>query len=143
MRHHDQNDATEDEQHQPSPFTETLDILNQRWTLHIVRCLLVGKMRFNEIARSLGINACTLRDRLRQLERSGIVHREVVRAYPPNVEYSLTERGMALHDVFIAIEQWGNVWLIEGTGGKKKRAAKAVKIGPGRATLGERHKVSS
>ena len=119
------------------PLTDTLDILNQRWTLHILRELLSGKKRFNEVARSLGVNACTLRDRLRMLERRGIVHREVVSAFPPNVEYSLTEKGMALHDIFLTIEAWGNRWL------SGEAPAKAVRVSPGRKATKSAGKVSS
>jgi DNA-binding HxlR family transcriptional regulator len=98
---------------QASPVTATLNILNQRWTLHIVRGLLNGKMRFNEMVRGHGINPCTLRDRLRELEKRGIIHRQVISAMPPNVEYSLTDKGMALHEIFVALENWGKTWMTD------------------------------
>jgi DNA-binding HxlR family transcriptional regulator len=116
-----QSETDEEGLRQPGPLTETIELLNLRWTLHILRALLGGKLRFNELVRGLGVNACTLRDRLRLLERKGIVERNVVSAFPPKVEYSLTEKGMALHRVFEAIEEWGTCWLDDGR--RRERSA--------------------
>lgn len=93
------------------PVNATLDLLNQRWNLRIVRSLLAGKKRFNEISRENGINPRTLRDRLRDLEDEGIIHREVISTMPPNVEYSLTAKGMELNDIFEALATWGVKWM--------------------------------
>src|SRR2546423_15678132 len=93
------------------PVKATLNLLNQRWTLHIVRTLLEGKKRFNEIARANGINPRTLRERLRSLEDEGVITRTVVTTIPPNVEYALTEKGLALNCIFEALSQWGARWM--------------------------------
>jgi DNA-binding HxlR family transcriptional regulator len=93
------------------PVNATLDLLNQRWNLRIVRSLLSGKKRFNEIGRENGINPRTLRDRLRDLEEEGIITRLVISTMPPNVEYSLTEKGLALNDIFEALAKWGITWM--------------------------------
>lgn len=93
------------------PVNATLDLLNQRWNLRIVRSLLSGKKRFNEISRENGINPRTLRDRLRDLEDEGIISRFVVSTMPPNVEYSLTEKGLALNHIFEALAEWGIKWM--------------------------------
>jgi len=93
------------------PVNATLDLLNQRWNLRIVRSLLNGKKRFNEIGRENGINPRTLRDRLRDLEDEGVISRFVVSTMPPNVEYSLTEKGLALNSIFEALAQWGVQWM--------------------------------
>jgi DNA-binding HxlR family transcriptional regulator len=93
------------------PINATLDLLNQRWNLHIVRSLLDGKKRFNEISRANGINPRTLRDRLRDLEEEGIISRLVISTMPPNVEYSLTEKGLALNEIFEALAKWGVTWM--------------------------------
>src|SRR5579862_9853025 len=89
----------------------TLDLLNQRWNLRIVRSLLGGKKMFNEISRENGINPRTLRDRLRDLEEEGIIDRFVVSTMPPNVEKSLTEKGLALNCIFEALAEWGVKWM--------------------------------
>jgi DNA-binding HxlR family transcriptional regulator len=93
------------------PVNATLNLLNQRWTLHIVRTLLAGKRRFNEIVRENGINPRTLRERLRALEEEGVVTRTVISAIPPNVEYALTPKGMALNGIFEALAEWGRLWM--------------------------------
>ena len=93
------------------PVNATLNLLNTRWTLHIVRTLLDGKKRFNEIARANGINPRTLRERLRELEEEGVVTRTVITTIPPNVEYELTPKGMALNCIFEALATWGVKWM--------------------------------
>src|SRR5437588_13100525 len=79
------------------PVNATLDLLNQRWNLRIVRTLLAGKKRFNEISRENGINPRTLRDRLRDLEEEGIIHRELISDMPQNMEHRLSEEDTAVH----------------------------------------------
>ncbi len=93
------------------PANAALSLLSERWTLHIVRTLLEGRKRFNEISRALGISPATLRERLRVLEAQEVVVRTVISAMPPNVEYALTEKGMALNGIFEALAQWGRDWM--------------------------------
>jgi DNA-binding HxlR family transcriptional regulator len=93
------------------PTNAVLTLLSGRWTLHIVRALLDGKARFNDIARAQGINPRTLRERLRELEAEGVVTRTVVSEIPPHVEYALTEKGKALNGIFEALAQWGIAWM--------------------------------
>jgi DNA-binding HxlR family transcriptional regulator len=93
------------------PALATLDLLNQRWNLRIVQSLLEGRKRFNEIARANGINPRTLRERLRSLEEEGVISRTVISAIPPNVEYALTEKGMALNCIFESLAAWGRTWM--------------------------------
>jgi DNA-binding HxlR family transcriptional regulator len=93
------------------PTNAVLNLLSGRWTLHIVRTLLDGRARFNEIARARGINPRTLRERLRELEAEGVVTRTVVSEIPPHVEYELTEKGKALNGIFEALAQWGIDWM--------------------------------
>lgn len=93
------------------PVNATLDLLNQRWNLRIVRTLLGGKKRFNEISRLNGINPRTLRDRLKDLEEEGIISRTVISTMPPNVEYCLTDKGRELNCIFEALAEWGTKWM--------------------------------
>src|SRR5438046_3046602 len=96
----------EHDDHAFCPAMATLNLLNQRWTLHIVQSLLGGKKRFNEISRENGINPRTLRERLRALEEEGVISRTVISSIPPNVEYALTEKGMALNCIFLSLSDW-------------------------------------
>ena len=93
------------------PTNAALTLLNGRWTPHIVHTLLRGQTRFNEIAREIGINPRTLRERLRELEQDGVVARRVISMMPPNVEYTLTEMGTSLSPIFAALAAWGMKWI--------------------------------
>ena len=93
------------------PISAALNLLSERWTLHIVRVLLGGTKRFNEIARALGLNPATLRERLRALEEEEVVTRTVLSAMPPHVEYTLTPKGRALNGIFESLAQWGIQWM--------------------------------
>ena len=93
------------------PANAALNLLSERWTLHIVRALLGSKKRFNEIAREIGLNPATLRERLRALEEEEVVTRTVLSAMPPHVEYALTPKGQALNGIFESLAEWGRMWM--------------------------------
>lgn len=93
------------------PISAALNLLSERWTLHIVRVLLGGTKRFNEIARALGLNPATLRERLRALEEEEVVTRTVLSAMPPHVEYALTPKGQALNGIFESLAEWSKTWM--------------------------------
>ncbi|MCW3058552.1 MAG: Transcriptional regulator, HxlR family [Capsulimonas sp.] len=93
------------------PANAALTLLGGRWTMHIVRSLLDGKKRFNEIANEHGINPGTCRDRLRELEEEGVVTRTVISAMPPHVEYMLTPKGEELNGIFEEVARWGRAWM--------------------------------
>lgn len=104
----------EQQAHDPEifcPANAALNLLSERWTLHIVRSLLGQKKRFNEIAREIGLNPATLRERLRALEEEGVVTRTVLGIMPPHVEYALTEKGQALNGIFEALADWARTWM--------------------------------
>jgi len=86
------------------PISRALDVLGERWTLLIVRDLLVGTTRFNDLARGLpGLSRSLLTKRLRQLERAGIVERL-------DGEYLLTEAGRGLEPIVFGLGEWGALW---------------------------------
>lgn len=94
------------------PVVATMDLLGQKWTLHVLRVLVDGKKRFNELAHALGgVNSRTLRKRLMALEAEGILLRRVVSNIPPWVEYELTEKGRTLNTVIEAVDRWGRRWV--------------------------------
>ncbi|MBM3947401.1 MAG: helix-turn-helix transcriptional regulator [SAR202 cluster bacterium] len=95
------------------PVASTLDLLHGKWTLHILRELMTGRKRFNELSRALGsVSSRTLCARLRALEAEGLVTREIKHSIPPWVEYELTERGRALNVVIGAIAEWGQTYMV-------------------------------
>jgi DNA-binding HxlR family transcriptional regulator len=90
------------------PVSKATEILCQRWTLLILRELLVGSSRFNEIRR--GVPTCSpalLSKRLKELELAGVVVRSVTEDGPV---YSLTEAGLELFPVVQGLGVWGQRW---------------------------------
>ena len=92
------------------PVARASEILADRWTPLIVRELVLGSHRFNEIERGLpGISRSLLSSRLRDLEDSGVVER-LPRAQSTMTEYHLSEAGRELKAVIEALGAWGVRW---------------------------------
>lgn len=92
-------------------FDKAMGILSQRWTGLILYQLLSGPQRFCTIESSVGVSGRVLSERLKDLENEGIVKREVFPETPVRIEYSLTEKGLALEPVMKEIEKWAQNWL--------------------------------
>ena len=95
------------------PVTLASDIVGDRWTLLLLRELLHGSTRFNDLARGLpGISRSLLVQRLRHLERRGIVE-----LWPSSTgrgnEYHLTPAGKDLDGVIAALGQWAVEWMFD------------------------------
>jgi DNA-binding HxlR family transcriptional regulator len=87
-------------------LTRGADLLGGRWTLPLVRDLLLGAARFGELQAAFpGISTAQLTARLRELEAAGIVHREVGEAH--GIRYALTPWGRELEPVITALGRWG------------------------------------
>ena len=90
------------------PVEYTASIIGNKWKIIILRDLLTGTKRYNELTRSVvGISAKVLTENLRDLERDGIVKRKVYPVVPPKVEYSLTDKGLELKDVLECMRLFG------------------------------------
>lgn len=88
-------------------LTAGVGLLQEKWVLLIVRVLLSGPLGFNDMARNAGdVNSTTLAQRLATLEKAGIVKKTVQSVMPPKTSYELTETGLALKPVIVAIEEW-------------------------------------
>jgi DNA-binding HxlR family transcriptional regulator len=93
---------------QQCPAERTLDIIGGRWKVLILWQLFQGEKRFSELFRALnGITQKMLTQQLRELEKDGIVHRQVYPQVPPKVEYSLTPLGESLRPVVDGMCEWG------------------------------------
>lgn len=87
---------------------DAMKVLQGKWTLQIVRTLLLGPRGFNELARAVGgCNPATLSKRLDELVELGVVTKRVESTMPPRTCYTLTRAGRALDGVVTAIERWG------------------------------------
>ena len=97
------------------PISPVVDLVFSRWTTPILWALNEsGLLRFVELERRLGgITAKVLTQRLRQLERDGLVRRHYHPEVPPRVEYEITELGRSLSTVFAALGQWSAAHLPE------------------------------
>ena len=90
----------------------TLTLIGDKWKVLVLRDLMPGTKRFSELRKSVGdVSQKVLAAQLRDMEKSGLVHREVYAEVPPRVEYSLTEKGTDLLPIFYAISQWGMKYI--------------------------------
>jgi DNA-binding HxlR family transcriptional regulator len=89
-----------------------IELLGQRWVGAIVRVLVAGPARFNEILAAVpGLSDRLLTERLRELERQGIVSRSVSIERPVRVTYELTECGRSLDAILASIADWAERWV--------------------------------
>ncbi len=101
--------------HEPAfcPVQAAIDLLQEKWTLHIIRGLLDGPRGFNELARAAGgCNPATLSQRLERLVEMGIVEKTIQSHMPPRTSYALTRSGQELKRVIDAIERWARRYLV-------------------------------
>lgn len=90
------------------PVATTVRLIGNKWKLLIIRDLLEGAQRFNELHRSLdGISQKVLTDSLRSMENDGIIIRTVYPEVPPRVEYALSPLGETMRPVLDAMKEWG------------------------------------
>ena len=86
------------------PVTRAVEVLGERWSLLILRDMIVGATRFNDLARgNPGLSRTLLSKRLRQLERAGIIEHV-------DDEYLLTTAGRDLEGIVMGLGQWGARW---------------------------------
>jgi DNA-binding HxlR family transcriptional regulator len=93
------------------PVAKAMEVLDERWTLLVVRELLAGSTRFNELRRgNPRMSPALLSKRLRSLERAGVVRREMVGAH---ASYTLTQSGEELREIVMTLGAWGTRWIGE------------------------------
>jgi DNA-binding HxlR family transcriptional regulator len=97
------------------PLARALDVIGERWTLVIVQELLKQPRRYSALLDRLpGIGTSVLADRLRRLERAGVMTREPG-AVGAGVLYTLTARGRELDEAMRALRRWGVSFLADPT----------------------------
>jgi DNA-binding HxlR family transcriptional regulator len=110
------------------PVETTLAVIGGLWKVLILRELLGGTKRFNELHRALaGVTHRTLTQQLRELEAHRVIRRKVYRQVPPKVEYSLTPLGETLKPVLDAMHQWGEKYPHGLTGKKGQQSLQPVR----------------
>lgn len=94
------------------PVRRTMSIVGGKWRLLIIKSLMDGPIRFNELKRQTGkVSQRLLTAQLRALEEEGLVSRKILNVMPPHVEYSLTTQGLSLQGVIEALAKWGEVQI--------------------------------
>jgi DNA-binding HxlR family transcriptional regulator len=90
------------------PVEATLDVIGGKWKALILFHLRDGVLRFGQLRRKIpDVSERMLAQQLRELERQGVVHREVYREVPPRVEYWLTDYGKTLRPLTELMCRWG------------------------------------
>jgi DNA-binding HxlR family transcriptional regulator len=89
-------------------IARSLELVGERWTLLIVREAFLGTQRFDHFQRRLGIARNVLQTRLERLTEAGILRRERYQERPERFDYKLTEKGLDLWPVIVALLQWGD-----------------------------------
>ncbi|MEU9414299.1 winged helix-turn-helix transcriptional regulator [Streptomyces sp. NPDC051000] len=95
-------------------IAQALDVVGDWWTLLVVRDAARGVHRFEEFQRELGVSRKVLTERLKLLVEAGVLTREPYQERPVRHEYRLTPRGRGLLPVLVALQDWGDTWVLGG-----------------------------
>lgn len=98
-------------------FEAAFCILGKRWNGLLIQVLLSGPKRFKDISALIPtMSDKMLSERMKDMEAAGIVVRNVYPETPVRIEYTLTDKGLALQPVMEAIGQWAEQWVTESVG---------------------------
>jgi DNA-binding HxlR family transcriptional regulator len=95
-------------ENQTCSIAATLDVVGERWSLLIVRNVMLGLRRFEEMQQNLGIARNVLQSRLSGLVEQGVLERRAYQERPARYEYRLTDKGLDLWPTIVALMQWGD-----------------------------------
>ncbi len=98
----------EDLAHEPCSVARSVAVIGDRWTLMILRDCFLGVRRFEAFQERLGISRTIIADRLKHLTEEGVLRRVAYQEHPVRHEYRLTDKGLDLHPVVMAIVHWGD-----------------------------------
>jgi DNA-binding HxlR family transcriptional regulator len=93
-----------------------LEVVGERWSLLIVRDVLLGLRRFDEMQADLGIARNVLQTRLTRLVDEGVLEKRLYQERPPRFEYRLTEKGLGLWPAIVALMKWGDRYAARAPG---------------------------
>jgi DNA-binding HxlR family transcriptional regulator len=99
-------ERTYDDQH--CSIARSLEVVGERWTLLILRDVLRGTRRFDDLQQSLGITRSVLSTRLSRLVDEGVLERRRYQDRPERFDYIPTKKGLDLWPVIVALLQWGD-----------------------------------
>ena len=100
----------------PCSIARTLAVLGEPWTPLILRDIVFGLTKFDELQRDLGVATNILADRLSTLVEHGLLTREPYRERPVRYRYELTDKGADAVPVLLALMRWGDRWAADPAG---------------------------
>jgi DNA-binding HxlR family transcriptional regulator len=111
-----------------TPTRSAIERIANRWTVLVTYALEAGPTRFNELRNQVGVSAQVLSRLLRELERDGLVRRNVYAETPVRIEYELTPLGGSMCTVVHAIRAWAeaNAEAIEASRAEARRRSSAA-----------------
>jgi DNA-binding HxlR family transcriptional regulator len=89
----------------------TVSVIGDRWTLLILRDCFLRVRRFEDFQTRLGITRHVLASRLRKLVKAGVLRKQTYQARPRRYEYRLTDKGLDLQPVLLALVHWGDLHM--------------------------------
>lgn len=92
-------------------IARALDIVGEGWSMLVLRDVLQGLRRFDEIQQSLGVATNVLSARLKRLTDEGLLEQRRYQQHPPRYEYVPTQKARDLGPVLVGLVQWGNTYL--------------------------------
>jgi DNA-binding HxlR family transcriptional regulator len=105
-----------DYESQTCSIAGALEVVGERWSLLLVRDVMLGLRRFDEIQENLGIARNVLQTRLTRLLEQGVLEKRLYQQHPPRYEYHLTEKGLDLWPTIVALMQWGDRYAVPAGG---------------------------
>ncbi len=97
----------------PCSIAATLRLIGDKWSLLVIRELVFGNHRFDQIATNTGAPRDRLAARLRELQAANLVTRRRYSEHPERHEYHLTDAGRELAPVLQTLRLWGDKWAVE------------------------------
>jgi DNA-binding HxlR family transcriptional regulator len=105
-----------DYDNQVCSIAAALEVVGERWSLLIVRDILLGLRRFDAMQAHLGIARNVLHTRLTRLLDHGVLEKRLYQERPPRYEYRLTEKGLDLWPTIVALMKWGDRYAAPASG---------------------------
>jgi len=97
-------------------FVKAAEILGDHWTHLVIGAPFQGFRRFDDIQKELKISTNILANRLNKLIEDGLLVKRLYQTRPKRYEYFLTEKGLELYPMNVAMMKWGDRWLAEDKG---------------------------
>jgi DNA-binding HxlR family transcriptional regulator len=101
---------------EPCSLARAVAVIGDRWTLLILRDCFLRRRRFEALQASLGITRHLLAHRLKKLVRFGVLRRVPYQHAPKRHEYLLTQKGLDLYPVLMALVHWGDTHMLDERG---------------------------